>query len=187
MRFFVAMKELTHPFAAKLTQIDYDREMALVAEPAKEGEILGVARFFADPDNVRAEYAVAVRSDLKGHGLGYRLMTRLTEVARLRGIQQLFGDVLSENADDAADVPRAGFRYRVPPVRSRPGAGDQVVALKIERLVQARHLHPRRGQTAGEAFHRGWLAMNDKRHLVTRYLAVPIDAAPADRHAPKNR
>ncbi len=97
MRFFVAMKELTHPFAAKLTQIDYDREMALVAEPAKEGEILGVARFFADPDNVRAEYAVAVRSDLKGHGLGYRLMTRLTEVARLRGIQQLFGDVLSEN------------------------------------------------------------------------------------------
>ncbi len=97
MRFFVAMKELTHQFAAKLTQIDYDREMAMVAEPEKRGEIWGVARFFADPDNVRAEFAVAVRSDLKGRGLGYALMTRLIEIARSRGIGELFGDVLSEN------------------------------------------------------------------------------------------
>ncbi len=43
MRFFVAMKELTHQFAAKLTQIDYEREMALVAEPEQKGEIWGVA------------------------------------------------------------------------------------------------------------------------------------------------
>src|SRR6185437_6632241 len=74
MRFFIAMKELTHQFAAKLTQIDYDREMALVAEPETGGEIWGVARFFADPDNNQAEYAVTVRSDLKGRGLGYLLM-----------------------------------------------------------------------------------------------------------------
>ncbi len=97
MRFFVAMKELTHQFAAKLTQIDYDREIALIAEPPQRGEIWGVARFFADPDNVRAEFAVAVRSDLKGRGLGYALMTRLIHVAASRGIGELFGDVLSEN------------------------------------------------------------------------------------------
>lgn len=97
MRFFVAMKELTHQFAAKLTQIDYDREIALIAEPEHTNEIWGVARFFADPDNFRAEFAVAVRSDLKGRGLGYALMTRLIEIARSRGIAELFGDVLSEN------------------------------------------------------------------------------------------
>lgn len=50
-----------------------------------------------DPDNVRAEFAVAVRSDLKGHGLSYALMTGLIAVARSRGIDELFGDVLSEN------------------------------------------------------------------------------------------
>lgn len=97
MRFFVAMKELTHQFAAKLTQIDYDREMALVAEPETGGEIWGVARFFADPDNNQAEYAVAVRSDLKGRGLGYLLMIRLIDIARRHGIRELFGDVLNEN------------------------------------------------------------------------------------------
>ncbi len=97
MRFFVPMKQLTHEFAAKLTQIDYDRELALVAEPPSQGEIWGVARFFADPDNIRAEYAIVVRSDLQGHGLGFRLLTRLVELARTRGLKEIIGDVLSEN------------------------------------------------------------------------------------------
>jgi acetyltransferase len=109
MRFFVAMKELTHPFAAKLTQIDYDREMALVAELERADEIWGVARFFADPDNVAAEFAVTVRSDLKGRGLGYLLMSRLIEIARTRGIQQLWGDVLSENGPMLQMCRELGF------------------------------------------------------------------------------
>jgi len=98
MRFFTSMRGISHELAARLTQIDYDREVALVAEATERGAILGVARFAADPDNIRAEYAVAVRTDMKGHGLGYLLMTRLLEIAKARGISEIFGEVLRENA-----------------------------------------------------------------------------------------
>jgi acetyltransferase len=109
MRFFTPMKSLTHELAAKLTQIDYDREVALVAEPPGGGEILGVARFSADPDGVRAEYAIVVRSDLKGHGLGYLLMVRLMAVAKARGLQELFGNVLRQNEPMLAMASELGF------------------------------------------------------------------------------
>src|SRR5262249_15230317 len=95
LRFFVAMRELSHALAARLSQIDYDREMALIAQ--HDAVPLGVARYAADPDRLRAEYAVAVRSDWKGRGVGYLLMTRLIAVAREAGIGELFGDVLHEN------------------------------------------------------------------------------------------
>lgn len=95
LRFFAPMRELSHALAARLSQIDYDREMALIAQ--HNGVPLGVARYAADPDRLRAEYAVAVRSDWKGRGVGYLLMTRLVTVARETGIGELFGDVLREN------------------------------------------------------------------------------------------
>ncbi|HML10238.1 MAG TPA: GNAT family N-acetyltransferase, partial [Stellaceae bacterium] len=95
LRFFAPMRGLSHRLAARLSQVDYDREMALLAE--HDGVTLGVARYAADPDRLRAEYAVAVRSDWKGRGIGYLLMTRLIEVARLAGIAELVGDVLHEN------------------------------------------------------------------------------------------
>ena len=84
LRFFTTVRGLTHAVAARLSQLDYDRELALVAE--LDGVALGVAHFFADPDQLRAEYAIAVRSDWKGRGLGYLLMTRLIGIARERGI-----------------------------------------------------------------------------------------------------
>jgi len=95
MRFFTPMQGLTHALAARLSQLDYDREMGLIAE--RGGVALGIAHFFADPDNCSAEYAVAVRSDVKGRGVGYRLMTRLIEIAAARGIGELVGEVLPEN------------------------------------------------------------------------------------------
>lgn len=95
LRFFAPMRELSHALAARLSQIDYDREMALIAQ--HDGVPLGVARYAADPDRLRAEYAVAVRSDWKGRGVGYLLMTRLIDVARRAGIGELFGEVLHEN------------------------------------------------------------------------------------------
>jgi len=94
-RFFASVQGLTHVVAARLSQLDYDREMALLAEC--DGTPLGVAHFFADPDKLRAEYAIAVRSDWKGRGLGYLLMKRLIDVARQRGIGELVGQVLREN------------------------------------------------------------------------------------------
>jgi acetyltransferase len=97
-RFFALLKELPHALAARLTQIDYDREMAFVATPADgESEILAVARFAADPDNERAEYAVTVRTDRAGQGLGRLLLGHLIGYARSRGLKELFGDVLRSN------------------------------------------------------------------------------------------
>jgi acetyltransferase len=79
MRFFAPLRELSHALAERLLHIDYDRQMALVAE--HDGTPLGVARYAADPDRLHAEFAVAVRSDWKSRGVGTLLMTRLVEVA----------------------------------------------------------------------------------------------------------
>ena len=107
LRFFTPIRNLSHRFAARLTQIDYDREMALVA--LQGGTVLGIARFFADPDRDKAEYAVAVRTDWHGRGIGYLLMTRLIEVARQWGIGELVGDVLHDNEPMLAMCRELGF------------------------------------------------------------------------------
>jgi acetyltransferase len=100
LRFFGSMKTVPHTLAARLSQIDYDREMALLAiDPTGEPgqEIVGVVRLFADPDNVSAEYAILVRSDFHGQGLGHLLMERLLAYARGKGLTSVFGEVLAEN------------------------------------------------------------------------------------------
>jgi acetyltransferase len=98
MRFFAPKKELSHPFAARLTQIDYDREMALVlAEPGTAGEIFGAVHISADPDGECAEFAILLRSDMAGLGLGPMLMRRIIDHSRERGLRELFGEVLREN------------------------------------------------------------------------------------------
>jgi acetyltransferase len=96
MRFFAAMRELPREMLVRLTQIDYDREMALVLE-TPPGGIGAVVRIACDPDNVKAEFAIVVRSDLKGQGIGTLLMGRILDHARKRGVQEVWGDVLREN------------------------------------------------------------------------------------------
>jgi acetyltransferase len=95
LRFFTPVQGLTHTVAARLSQLDYDRELALLAE--RDAMALGVVHFFADPDKLRGEYAIAVRSDWKGRGVGLLLMTRLIAIARQRGIGELVGEVMREN------------------------------------------------------------------------------------------
>ena len=95
LRFFTPVRGLTHVVAARLTQVDYDREMALLVR--HEGTVLGIAHFFADPDRLSAEYAIAVRTDWQGRGVGYLLMTRLIDIAQQFGIGELVGEVLREN------------------------------------------------------------------------------------------
>jgi len=100
MRFFAPKKALTHPFAARLTQIDYDREMALVlAEPGAAGRsaVFGVVHISADPDGERAEFAIMLRSDMGGLGFGALLMRRIIDYGRSRGLREIFGEVLREN------------------------------------------------------------------------------------------
>ncbi len=101
MRFHASICALTRDVAARLTQIDYDREMAFVLtdpKPTGLADIHGVARMHADPDNVAAEYAVIVASGEKGRGLGYLLMRALIDHAKRRGLKELFGHVMRSNA-----------------------------------------------------------------------------------------
>jgi acetyltransferase len=97
LRFFSPFKSLPPVLLARLTQIDYDREMAFVLFDA-ENEVAGVGRLAADPNGLRAEFALLVRSDLKHHGIGRLFMRHLVDYAKPRGIGELFGDVLAENA-----------------------------------------------------------------------------------------
>jgi acetyltransferase len=97
LRFFGAGPKLSHGFLARLTQIDYAREMAFVAVAQKTGALLGVVRLIADPDYARGEYAILVRSNLKGQGLGWRLMQHLIAYARTEGLQEIHGSVLADN------------------------------------------------------------------------------------------
>ena len=112
LRFFGPKKALTHPFAARMTQIDYDREMALVlAEPGTPGRaaVHGVVHIAADSDGVRAEYAIMVRSDMAGRGLGSLLMERIIAYGKARGLKEIFGEVLRANARMLRLCDRLGF------------------------------------------------------------------------------
>jgi acetyltransferase len=100
LRFFTAVRTLSPELCARLTQIDYEREMVLVAiEPGTEEleSFGGVAHLSADPDRERAEYAILVRSDLKGQGLGMALTGAVVDYARTQGIGELTATVLREN------------------------------------------------------------------------------------------
>ncbi len=110
LRLFTPAKHLTHGFLARLTQIDYAREIAFVALAGGAGELLGVVRYTADPDLQHGEFAVIVRSDLKGHGLGWRLMQQLVDYAKAEHLQALTGMVLEENDAMLKMCEEMGFR-----------------------------------------------------------------------------
>ena len=99
-RFFCMKGEFAHSELARFTQIDYDREMAFIATArlkSGEWETLGVARAIADPDNINAEFAVLVRTDWQGRGLGKALLSKLLHYCQGRGTQNLIGEVLAGN------------------------------------------------------------------------------------------
>ena len=100
LRFFRPIRELSHDMAATLTQIDYDREMALVAVgPGLPGkaEIYGIVSLNADPNNERAEYSIIIDRSMMRVGLGNLMMRRIIDYARARGIGEIYGEVLQEN------------------------------------------------------------------------------------------
>ncbi len=101
MRFFQPIRELPHEMAARLTQLDYEREMAfIVTEPQSlpgKGKIWGAVRCNADPNLEKAEYAIIVDRAMIGMGLGPMLMRYIIDYARKIGIKELYGEVLREN------------------------------------------------------------------------------------------
>ena len=128
MRFFSSLRSLPEALAKRLTQIDYDREMAFVAakDSGAGSEFGGVVRLALDPDRERAEYAVIVRSELKGTGLGYSLMRKIIEYARSIEVKQIFGDVLAENEPMLSMCREFEFR------RERSDGGPGVVQVVLD-------------------------------------------------------
>jgi acetyltransferase len=134
LRFFGTLKDFDHPFAARLTQIDYDREMAFVALPPDSAEIVGAVRLSADPDREKAEYAIMVRSDMKGTGLGYSMMEQIIEYAEDCGIGCIFGDVLKENERMLRMAREFGFTV----LPAEEGSDTVTVELVLPRRESAR-------------------------------------------------
>jgi len=108
MRFFGSLRELSHELAARLTQIDYDREMAFLLLDGKE--LLGVGRLAADPGFEQAEFALIVASDRQGRGYGSLLLNHVLHYARTRGIKRVIGHVLRENHKMLELTKRMGFK-----------------------------------------------------------------------------
>jgi acetyltransferase len=109
LRFFAPVKEFGHTFIARFTQIDYARAIAFIAVEEASGKMLGVVRMHADANYERGEYAILVRSDVKGRGLGYLLMQIIIEYARAEGLKTIEGQVLSENTTMLAMCRELGF------------------------------------------------------------------------------
>jgi acetyltransferase len=110
-RFMDALRELPKPLLVRFTQIDYDREMALVAvlDPDTNSRQIGVTRYVINPDGSSAEFAVAVADDWQGKGIGSRLVSALLEVARRQGLKSLEGEVLSTNQKMLKLMSSLGF------------------------------------------------------------------------------
>jgi len=114
-RFFGLVSDLPHSEMARLTQIDYDREMAFIATGPKLGggfETLGVVRTVTDPNNEQAEYAILVRSDMKGQRLGWKLLDKMIDYCRSRGTRRIVGQVLRDNVRMLDLVHDLGFSSR---------------------------------------------------------------------------
>jgi acetyltransferase len=109
LRFLVPTAALSPEAIVRLSQLDYDRDIALVALEQAGGELAGICRYGSDPDHERAEFGVLVRSDLKGIGLGTALMRQLLAYARADGIAVLEGTILRENAAMIDLAERLGF------------------------------------------------------------------------------
>jgi len=113
-RFMNSVQELTEEMLARLTQIDYSREMALIAvidEAGREDE-LGVARYAINPDGNTCEFALVIADNISGKGLGQKLMVSLMEAARSHGLSVIEGEVLNNNHRMLKLMTRLGFTLK---------------------------------------------------------------------------
>ncbi len=130
MRVFYSRRSIERSELARLTQIDYAREMAIMAVdtgPDGEERTLGVVRAISDPDNVSAEFGIVVRSDMKGEHLGGLLMRRIIDYQRAHGTQKLVATVLADNTRMLELARRLGF-VEVP---SPDGDGTRAIELAL--------------------------------------------------------
>jgi len=126
MRFFGNVEELSADELEKIAHPDYVHEMVLVALDEGSGELLGLVRLLDELDEQTAQFAVLVRSRLKGHGLGWLLMQRVIAYAREKRLRRVYGTVLAENKAMLDMCAELGF------VADDIGSGMARVLLKLE-------------------------------------------------------
>jgi len=117
-RFFQVIKEITHDMLVRFCNIDYDREMAIIAEytePSGKKRNVGVGRLIMDPSRKRGEFAVVVADDFQGKGLGTKLVDVLIEIANEKGLETIYGVVMPENTRMIELCRKLGFDVRYTP------------------------------------------------------------------------
>jgi acetyltransferase len=115
LRFFAPVKEFSHTFIARFTQLDYARAMAFIALDESSGQMLGVVRLHANANYDTGEYAILLRSDCKGRGLGWLLMQMIIDYARAEGLQTVEGQVLQDNITMLTMCRELGFEIAPDP------------------------------------------------------------------------
>jgi GNAT superfamily N-acetyltransferase len=113
LRFFDSIKEFSPEFIARLTHLDYARAMAFVALDEVSNDTLGVVRLHTDASREAGEYAILLRSDLKGRGLGWALMQMIIEYAKFRGLKHIYGQILHENSVMLKMCRELGFHVAI--------------------------------------------------------------------------
>ncbi len=127
-RFFSMLRALSPEQVARMTQVDYDREMAFVAVREATGETVGVCRLVREPYTTAGEFAVLVEPSMKGRGLARRLMQRVMDWGRSQGMTSITGQVLAENRPMLAFMRRLGFTIRRLP--DEPDVVEVVMSLE---------------------------------------------------------
>lgn len=127
-RFFMPVRGLSHELAEQLSHVDYARGMALVARTVEEQTGLGAARFVADTGGGRAEFALGVRHDWQGRGVGRLLLGEIAGIAAARGVGTLFGDVLHDNEPMLRLARGLGFAVLAHP--------DDAALVRVEKALR---------------------------------------------------
>ena len=111
-RFFRAMKHLSHKMLARFTQVDYDREISMVAIDCSNGEerMIGVSQVFIHPDGKHGEFSILVGDPWHGKGVGANLLEHVLKIAKQRGLLNVWGTVLRENINMLALGKKLGFK-----------------------------------------------------------------------------
>ncbi len=133
LRFFASMREVNHGMLDKLIHYDPARAMAFIAVDERSGRMLGVVRVHDDAGGASAEFAILVRSPLKGHGVGWLLMKQMIEFSKHKNIETVRGQVLSENTTMLAMCAELGFHIAGDP--NDPGVKTVTLPVRTDRLA----------------------------------------------------
>ncbi|MEA1966776.1 MAG: GNAT family N-acetyltransferase [Thermodesulfobacteriota bacterium] len=132
-RFFSHVKQLSKTMLIKFTQIDYDREIALIALMGKNDDqkIVGVARIIFEPNGEKGEFAVAVSDNWQGKGIGASLLNRCLKIAKKQGLKHVWGVIIPENTQMKKLGKKLGFD-----IKMMPGTSEYELHMDLAKLDQ---------------------------------------------------